>query len=290
MTALLSDRTGLPFAASQQFLSSTGKSADRSFSAPQTPGFDKPVVHLFARLPSPKVRDQLQSAGLQWQADVGASLQVLCSEDGTFGAMSEMMAERSFSVPQAVIFRGKSALLSVAEAMVQLRSDVHGHSQGQSAGAAMLRCVVRKIADSVSGKTLLHSYLLVSADIEASAQQLMQWASWRATTEPYFKLLTQAVVQLGDGRAPVEVAIAKRVLIAAQACLTVFLLQQAQSVWAEAARTVLTQLTGRSVRPGRPPLGSALFEGLGKLFVLLDAMETEGAAVSHHADLTPTRN
>ena len=82
----------------------------------------------------------------------------------------------------------------------------------------------------------------------------------------------------------------KRVLIAAQACLTVFLLQQAQSVWAEAARTVLTQLTGRSVRPGRAPLGSSLFEGLGKLFVLLDAMETEGAAVSHHADLTPARS
>ena len=290
VTALLSDRTGLPFAASQQFLSGAGKAGDRSFGQQPPPGFDKPVVHLFARLPSPKVRDELQSAGLQWQAGVGASLQVLSSEDGIFGALSEVLAGRPFSAPQAVVFRGKAAVLTVAEAMVHLRLDTHGHSAGSVADAAMLRCVVRKIADSTSGKTLLCSYLLASADIEASAQQLMQWASWRAATEPYFKLLTQAVLQLGDGRAPVEVAMSKRVLIAAQACLTVFLLQQAQSVWAEAARTVLTQLTGRSVRPGRPPLGSALFEGLGKLFVLLDAMETEGAAVSHHADLTPTRN
>ena len=92
-------------------------------------------------------------------------------------------------------------------------------------------------------------------------------------------------MQLRDSRASGEVALPKRVLVAAQACITVFLLQQEQAAWAETARRVLAQLTGRSVRPDRPVPGPALFEGLEKLFVLLDALETDGATQSPRLDL-----
>lgn len=289
VTTLLSDRTGLPFAASHQFLAGTGKAGNRPFGPQQTHQFDKPVVHLFARLPSHEVPQEWQSTGLQWVACVPASLRIVVAESGTSSTLAKLVTGLSFSTPQPAIFRGKTALLSVAEVMVNLRSDSKDSSVGSVADASMLRCVVRRIVDASSGKPLMHSHMLASAGIKASAPQIVQWAAWRAAAEPYFKLLNQGLLQLGDGRAPGEVVMLKRVLIAAQASITVFRLQQAQDAWAETARKVLAQLAGRSVRPDRPMPGSALFEGLGKLFVLLDAMETDGAAVSPQADLAPAR-
>ena len=67
-------------------------------------------------------------------------------------------------------------------------------------------------------------------------------------------------------------------LVAAQACTTVFRLQQAQDVWAATARKAMAQLAGQPVRADQPVPGPVLFEGLGKLYVLLDALESEETA------------
>lgn len=289
VTTLLSDRTGLPFAASHQFLSATKKAGNRLFGRQQSHQFDKPVVHLFARLPASDVLQEWQHTSLQWVASVPASLRVVVAESGASSTLAKLVTGLSFSAPQPVIFREKTALLSVAEVMVNLRADSKDGSIGSVADTSVLRCVVRRMVDASTGKALMHSYLLASAGIEASAAQIVQWAAWRAVAEPYFKLLNQGFLQLSDGRAPDDVIMLKRVLIAAQASITVFRLQQAQDDWAETARKVLTQLTGRSVRTDRPMPGSALFEGLGKLFVLLDAMETDEAAVSPQSDLAPVQ-
>jgi flagellar biosynthesis protein FlhF len=222
-------------------------------------------------------------------ASVPASLRIVVAESGASSTLAKRVAGLSFSAPQPVIFREKMALLSGAEVMVNLRADSKDASVGAASDASMLRCGGKRMVDASTGKALVHSYLLASAGIEASAAQIVQWAAWRAVAEPYFKLLNQGLLQLSDGRAPGEVIMLKRVLIAAQASITVFRLQQAQDDWAETARKVLTQLTGRSVRTDRPMPGSALFEGLGKLFVLLDAMETDEAAVSPQSDLTPVQ-
>jgi flagellar biosynthesis protein FlhF len=111
----------------------------------------------------------------------------------------------------------------------------------------------------------------------------------RRQRSKYFKLLEQGFLQLRDSRAKGEVALSQKMLVAAQACITVFLLQQAPAAWAEAARRVLAQLTGRSVRPDRPVPGAALFEGLEKLCVLLDALETDGPAPAVQPDLASMR-
>ena len=101
----------------------------------------------------------------------------------------------------------------------------------------------------------MHSYVLASEDIQASALQLVQWAAWRAGTEPYFKLLGQGLSQFREGQ-PGDAELSKRALFAAQACATVFLLQQEDAAWAQTARSVLAQLTGRTLRPDRPVPGA----------------------------------
>jgi flagellar biosynthesis protein FlhF len=283
VTALLSDRTGLPFAATHQFLAGTEK-AEKRFGGLQQPEFDKPIIHLLARLPSSESVQGWQSTGLQWVASVPGSLGIVAAESVIPTTLAKLLAGLSFSAPQAAMIRGKTAWLSVAEVRVKLRPEP------QDAGAsAMLRCVVKRVVDAVTGKPLMHSYVLASANIEASAQQIVQWTAWRATAEPYFKLLAQGLLQLQDSRASGEVALPKRALVAAQACITVFLLQQEQAAWAETARRVLAQLTGRAVRSDRPVPGPALFEGLEKLFVLLDALETDGATQSPQPALATVR-
>lgn len=203
--------------------------------------------------------------------------------------LGKLIAGLSFSVPQAATVRGKTALLSVAEVWVNLSPDTQDASANAPPDASMLHCVVRRVVDAASGKPLMHSYILASANLKASAQQMVQWAAWRAAADPYFKLLEQGLSQLRDSRASGEVDLRKSLLVAAQTCITVFLLQQHQAAWAEPARRVLAQLTGRSVRSDRLVPGPALFEGLEKLFVLLDALQTDEASQSSQTDLVSAR-
>jgi flagellar biosynthesis protein FlhF len=70
----------------------------------------------------------------------------------------------------------------------------------------------------------------------------------------------------------------KRLLVAGQSTTTVWRLLQAEGEWADRTRTLLGQLTGRPVRNGRLMSGSALYAGVGKLFLLLEALGTESTA------------
>ncbi len=288
VTTLLSDRGGLPFAVTHQFFAATEK-AGKQFDGLQQKAFDKPIVHLLARLPSSESVQEWQSTGHQWVAPVPGTLGIVVAESSMPTTLAKLLAGLSFSVPKPASARGKTVLLSVAEVRVNLRPEPQDGSPGAAANASPLRCVVRRVVDIATGKLLMHSYVLASANIEASAQKIVQWAAWRSTTEPYFKLFVQGLLQLQDSRASGDVSLPKKALVAAQACLTVFLLQQEQSAWAETARRVLAQLTGGALRPDRPVPGPALLDGLEKLFVLLDALETDGATQSPEPDLASVR-
>ncbi|MDI1268223.1 MAG: flagellar biosynthesis protein FlhF [Polaromonas sp.] len=278
-TLLLSDRTGRPFAAPQQLLASSAQPG-MSQAGDWAQKFGKPVVHLFARIPASGLINQWQSGGLQWAASGTAALRIMDAGNGAPGTLAKLAAGLTFSAPKPITYRRKPALISVAEALVVLRPDPRDGAVGIAAASSTLRCVVRRIVDADSGKSLAHSYVLVSIGVQATAQQMAQWPGWRAAAEPYFKLLKQGILQLGGAGPSDEAAMRKRLLIAGQACTTVFRLQYVQDAWADAARKVLAQLAGRSVRPDRPVPGPVLLEGLGKLFVLLDALETDGAAPS----------
>src|SRR5690606_16013427 len=147
--------------------------------------------------------------------------------------------------------------------------------------------------DAASGKLVAHSYLLASVTVQAPALQLIQWAGWQADAEAYFLLLAQSLPNSESDSAAGGAIPLDRLRVLAHTCLTAFLLQQARQAWAEPARRVLAQLAGRTFEPAQPLPGPVLLEGLGKLYVLLDALETGEAApvptVRHAAD-GATRN
>jgi flagellar biosynthesis protein FlhF len=280
----LSDRTGLPLAAPFQWRAKT-----EPHGGVQQQKSEKPVIQLLARVPGSELMQAWQSGGLQWAAAVTGGLRIVASASGAPATLAKLAAGLIFVASEAVLFRKKSALVSVAEALISLRPDPNEDSAHVDAAPLTLRCVVKRIVDVDSGQVLAHSYVLASTGIQATAQQIVQWPAWRAAAEPYFTLLNQSMPLLGEGAAADGSALAKRLLIAGQACTTVFRLQHAQDAWAGTARKVLAQLAGQSVRTDRAALGLALFEGLGKLLALLDALETEGAAASPRSDLAPAQ-
>jgi flagellar biosynthesis protein FlhF len=286
-TVLLSDRDGLPFAAPRPLPAHPAQSGMPYPVWAQQQKFGKPVIHLFARIPASGLMRQWQSSGLQWAACGSAALRIVDAGSGTPGTLAKLAAGLAFSAPQPLRYRKKNAWVSVAEALVSLRPGPKDNTVGTEAGSPTLRCVVMRIVDADSGKPLAHSYVLASTGIQATAQQMAQWPAWRTAAEPCFKLLKQGMLQLGDVGTPDDAAMQKRLLIAGQASTTVFRLQRARDAWAETARKALAQLAGRSVRPDRSVPGPALFEGLGKLFVLLDALETDAAAVAPQSLMAP---
>jgi flagellar biosynthesis protein FlhF len=283
VTALLSDRNGQPFAAP---LSALVAGAARAAHAGNVPPdaldphhFDnKPVVHLFSGMATFDQVQAWQAAGLRWVASVPGSLQVELSNGGLSATLQELASGLEFSQPQPVSFRGQAGLLSIAEMLVSLCPGAQGDRTGAPADASLQRCVVRRIVDAASGKLVAHNYLLSSASIQAKAQHIMQWAVWRSAAEPYFKLLEQSLLQFAGGLALSEAVRLDTLRVAAQACKTVFLLQQAPHAWAATARKAVAKLAGQPVQADQPVPGPVLFEGLGKLYVLLDAMESDETA------------
>ncbi|MEO8013771.1 MAG: flagellar biosynthesis protein FlhF [Polaromonas sp.] len=292
LTALLSDGTGLPFAA---LLASGGAEAETgACAASELRQLDnKPVVHL---LPGMASFDRVQTwhaCGLAWMACAPAGLQVALAEDGVSATLHELLPGMTFSAPEPVSFRGRAGLLSVAEMMVNVFAQPASGCVGRPADATMQRCVVRRIVDAASGKLVAHSYLLASITVQAKAQQLIQWAGWQADARAYFLLLEQSLTNPEDDSGSGDALRLDRLRVLAHTCLTAFRLQQSPQAWAEPARRVIAQLAGQTFEPAQPVPGAVLLEGLGKLYVLLDALENgESAPVSavQHAADGGTRN
>jgi flagellar biosynthesis protein FlhF len=272
-TLLLSDRTGLPFAAPAHDEDDLGE---------WTAGhFGLPMVHLLAALPKAEQASAWHASGTGWACAASAAQPVLL-EDGSPASLAKLLrlpGKLAFGPPQAVMYRKKQAWLCIAETAVHLREP--GRSSEALAGMpdSALRCVVRRLVDADTGVVMSHGFVLASAHVQAPAPRLAQWPLWRTEAEHCFKLLHHSLQQpaLDDPRA---------VLLAAQSCVTVHRLQRSPGDWAPAVRAVLAQLAGHASRGGRSVPGAVLLEGLEKFMVLLDALQAEDAA--HVADPSDT--
>ena len=114
--------------------------------------------------------------------------------------------------------------------------------------------------------------------MRVTARQLAQWQAWAADTEPCFRLIRQGL-QLAGGMGELgDPDMLKRLMIAGQVTTTAWRLLHAKGEWADRARMLLNQLTGRPAKSSRPLTGNALYVGVSKLFVLLEALGTESTA------------
>jgi flagellar biosynthesis protein FlhF len=284
---LLSDRSGLPLAAPNQWLSTAAtrgmKDASRKPGARQVPWLrqqdfgGKPMVHVLTRLPGLESMLQWQAGGQRWLARAPGSTAVVDVRTGAPDTLARLDFE--FSEGQAVRFRGKAALRCEAQVDVVLRFNAAAVAAGVGREAMpALRCVATRMLDARSGNVLAQSYALTNIGTEVTARQLTQWQAWANDAEPCFRLLRDGVQLVGGIGELGDPNNMKRLLIAGQMTTTVWRLAQAEGEWADRTRVLLGQLTGRPVRNGRLMSGSALYAGVGKLFLLLEALGTESTA------------
>lgn len=96
---------------------------------------------------------------------------------------------------------------------------------------------------------------------------------WRWNIESFFKLLKSQGQQLEEWEQETGPAIARRLLVAAMACVLVWQLAQDSSPPAEELKQVLVRLSGRQMKRGRPYTTPALLAGLWPLLAMLALLE-----------------
>ncbi|CAN7321510.1 flagellar biosynthesis protein FlhF [Variovorax sp. LjRoot290] len=268
---LLSDRSGLPLAAPNQWLSTAAlRGAGGAGDAARKPGmrqaqwlrqqdFGKTVVHVLPRLPG----SEFMAQGQLWLARAPGSTAVSDPRSGKAGTLARLALV--FGETRPVRFKGKAALQSEAHADVLLRGD---------AELPPLRCVATRVTDAKTRKILAQSYALSNVGSEVTVRQLAQWQAWAAEAEPCFRLIRQGLQLVGGMGELGDPHMMKRLLVAGQVTTTVWRLLHARGDWTERTRALLNQLTGRPARPDRAPSGNALYVGVGKLFLLLEALGT----------------
>lgn len=167
-------------------------------------------------------------------------------------------------------FHGKSVRREVCEANVVLhrqhKETHHGKQVTVSGKAIEIRAVFVRLVDN-KGYIVAEWMLLTNVPSDqADAAEIGKWYYWRWRIESFFKLLKSAGHEIEYWQQTTGKAIARRLLIAAMACIVVNRLQASTSAAAEKFRKYLVQLSGRQIKYGQESTGPALLAGY---FILL---------------------
>jgi hypothetical protein len=187
-----------------------------------------------------------------------------------------------------VQYKGREASQYVAEAEVVLRRDARPQRRDPSTGkpvyrrikgrAITLRVVVAQVRQSSAaeedGELLAEWLLWTNVDKEeAAAETIAEWYYWRWRIESFFKLLKRAGQHVEQWQQESAQAVAKRLLVAAQACVVVWQLMRAEEPQAVPLRRLLVRLSGRTMKRGVEYTAPALLAGMWGLLTILDVLE-----------------
>jgi hypothetical protein len=186
-------------------------------------------------------------------------------------------ARRAFRLIQAVPYHDATAQLWVAETPVTLyrpaKKSVRGRKFARAGRPLALRYVVVQLRD-IAGRVLAEWVLLSNVPKAwATGEKLASCYDWRWRIESFFKLLKGHGQQLEQWQQEAGPAIARRLLVAAMACVVVWRLQADDSPEATELKDILIRLSGRQTQRTRPHTAPALLAGLWALLSMLALLE-----------------
>lgn len=292
---LLSDRTGEPLAPAYHELASAEGvwSTRRERRLPERSHLDalthaqayverldlgKPVVHLvdaegdsvghLRRWNAKKRLFLTRGDDIRWVKWQGQECQV-----GT------IVPQLSLRYARAVQYKGRTAQQYIAETSVTLHRAAREHRmvEGRHVHRTIkgkpldLRLVVSEMRDAEG--EVLACWLLWTNVRDVTAETIALWYYWRWMIESYFKLLKRAGQHVEQWQQTCAQAIARRLLIAAMACVVVWSLARSQAPQADEARQLLVRLSGRLMKRGVDFTEPALLAGMWVLLAMLDTME-----------------
>jgi hypothetical protein len=188
--------------------------------------------------------------------------------------------QEQFARSRAVDYRGRHAVQYVAETEVVLhrpakvrRPQTRGRQRQYVSGVPLpLRLIVSQVR-TVDGRLLAQWLLWTNLPPVVDAGTVALWYYWRWRIESFFKLLKSAGQHVEQWQQENAEAIAKRLLVAAQACVLVWALARTTLPAAEPTRTLLIRLSGRLMKRHRPYTAPALLAGLWVLLAMLAVLE-----------------
>jgi hypothetical protein len=205
-------------------------------------------------------------------------------------AAVEATLNHEFKDTRDVQYHGKTAQQFVAETTVTLDQPARRVRQrnGQTTqrtipGAPLtLRLVVAEVR-ALDGAVLATWRLWTNLGPEVSAATIALWYYWRWRIESFHKLLKSGSQALEQWQQENVQRIARRLLVAAQACVIAWTLAQDQSPEGTALRTLVIRLSGHAEpRPGAD-LAPIIMAGLWNLLAMIDALDDYDApAIRHH--------
>lgn len=246
--------------------------------ASRTWGLDKPVLHVIDR--------EADSVDHYRRWDAAGELFLVRADDrrvtwrGTPALLSEIAGtlrqQRKFTGCGPANYQGRPAPLWVAETSVVLhrpaKKNVGGKQYEKPGRALALRLVVVQVRNG-AGKVLAQWLLLTNAPAGITAEQLARCYYWRWRIESFFKLLKSHGQQLEHWQQATGPAIARRLLVATMACVTVWQLEADTSSRAQELKTLLVRLSGRQTKRTKPVTTPALLAGLWVLLSTLDLLD-----------------
>ena len=131
---------------------------------------------------------------------------------------------------------------------------------------------VSEIRDA-AGAVLARWLLWTNVSREVDAETIALWYYWRWMIESYFKLLKRAGHHVEQWQQTCAMAIARRLLMAAMACVVVWSLARSQAPRAAETRQLLVRLSGRLMKRDVEFTEPALLAVLWVLLAMLDTLE-----------------
>ena len=288
---IISDQTGQPLApVAQRLVSSDGSYATYQKVNPQPAvqnhldevsdcigflerqGFAKPLVHLIDREGDSvgHIR-RWEATGSHWLVRVKDNPKV--DYTGKPMACKAVAQELSFIKTRQVNYHGKTYWQWVAETEVTLTRPAKPSRKKSKKPAVpgkpvAARLVVSRVL-SEAGEVLAEWLLLTNVkDVDAATIAL--WYYWRWQIECFFKLVKSAGHQLESWQQESALAIAKRLLVASMACVTVWAIAADNSMEVAELRAFLIKLSGRQMRHNQAFTNPALLAGLWVFLSLLE--------------------
>jgi hypothetical protein len=185
----------------------------------------------------------------------------------------------AFQLRRTVLYRGRTAQQWIAEVPIQLTRPAQRNRPGTNdrrriAGPPVaLRLIISEVRDA-EGRVLAVWYLVTNVPVEVDASTIALWYYWRWSVETYFKLLKSAGMNVEHWQQDDAAAIARRLLVASMACVTVWRLARSTHPQAEPARQLLVRLSGRQMKHRKKFTLPALLAGLWTLLTMLEVLET----------------
>jgi len=188
-------------------------------------------------------------------------------------------AQHGFRRTREVLYHGKRAEQWVAEVPARLTRPAQHNRPGVGDRKRIygpplnVRLVIAEVRDA-AGNVLAVWYLLSNVPSDVAAATLALWYFWRWSIESYFKLLKSAGMQVEVWQQETAAAIARRLLVASMACVTVWRLARSTHPMASNARRLLVRLSGRQMKHGCEFTLPALLAGMWVLLAMVETLES----------------